>query len=751
MFRWMIGDPFPEADDHEVRLRFCRRKMRAGDRTTTYGIVSSPSGTMIVYDRPGPDEDPGPGAEARIVMQALSLVRSETAPGRLIVISPIRIKGLHEALLDRMLTSEPFRIADEDDLGPIGPMRLNVLSVITDAENLPEPAEVADHLEAAHMLFSGDRESIVIDDVLPAAEEIFPAQGGSPGQAPPLSLLIGRAGTGKSTLASAIFGTGRYDLPPSAMSRSTLYPAVMTNDPTSQSFSVRVRIRSARDAYDHLVAHFQEARREDAGGVNASLLNRSADMRMPLRLVLGREGARDLAMDLEHAFSFDPKDVDDALSAIATGVFERVIRAIEDLPFGRTSRDESGVLFFYDSRSLAAAAAASRRFVTINRADSGKAFTPFCGRIDIRGPFLPDHPPFSIMDPRGFDHEGSLADDLPAAIVTEARVADHIIILMSAVKAGDREETRVLRRLSAEGLQARVTFVATRADEVLENGQDPAARVADGLTSSLAALAADVGPKAAEAIVRRARGVVPVFGGLGSGSERHDGPLVTWPDGDGGHSNAASAETLIRIMSGRCAETDENVAEILAGSGLSYEGSAIIRATSEAADRSAAEFDAVYGAPGNNHGLMSWQAIKAETHRVMRFFSESGGDRSVSGMARVSDIFASSLISALSRVLDAPLSQAENDPVRAQAQRDALRRALSVAAERIAHDRVIWGARGVWTRSDGLSMVSFGPGSTFMRNEVLREITSIIRGGVGRDADLLADEAAAYVIVERTR
>lgn len=763
-----IGQPFAPDGESRVYLRFVRRKASEARvpnaksyLRTTYGIVSSTEGTFFIWGRNPAGSPNGPAQvpwEKEFVLDAAKQVLPLLPAGASLILSPINIDGIRSALGGDLSSMPGTALNGEDDPGPIAPARMACLAVIHDAQELPSPEHVLPYLEAAHEKFSRtpDMNLARVNDDLPQRMEERAPPTESAVAAPPSALLVGKAGVGKSTLVASLLGTGGHDLPPSVGSRSTLFPTRFTNNPHAEFFSMRAVMRPSEESHDLLVGLFQAvveaAAVQDGERDPKDVIAGSADMRLPLNLVLGRDGIAALLSDLREIAGFDIVDRQDAIAALAWDILKSIDDRIRELPFGRVSETSHGrcLCFDYSSRDLKATVAAGRRFFTLSRIDAGKAFGPFCASMEFSGPFLLDSPAFSLIDHRGVDHEGSLSMDLPADVVRSARECDRVIILMDTQKAGDREDTRALRQLIAEGLSAKVLFAATRADVPAQNGKDVYSWVCSGVENALNALAADVGRQAAASVMRRARGGrIYIFGGLDAAEEHDYAPMTQWPPADeAGTDNADNAVRLITLISTERPEIDDSTIGDLAEADIRYEAEIVGSSLDTALEKVREDFDNLYGAPGTNRGVMSWQRIKAETRRVLRFFTGGTGTLPEREISAISEALAARCVAAMSLALDSPLSQSELDPDLAQQQRDALRRAVVSAVEDAVIRQSILRSKPVWEASGHLSMVTFGPGSTVERNRVLRGVLDMVQRGRDGETVRLMDMLQAYVTLE---
>lgn len=731
---WRVGSPPLSGTPH---LRFTSRKEKGSTTSWTIGVVMDLAGAIIVsasHKRAGRERvigecvsavlgalgEDGYQGPVELSVRAKGFDPDELTPVPGLPLTPL--EGEEMAPLAPGAVEEIFASRLNRDTGPVREQRLRLW-----------------HQRARQ---SPEMTSRPINDEICAKNEVRITPPALLKRLPVTS-VIGLAGVGKSSLISALLGLSGEDLPPSSTSRTTLCPIAFRNTPDTPSYWVRVRFRPEREIVlriaDRLTSALEVAleagRSPDgafrAGSAEAEALMRSPDALFDLRFTLGRyseasDGWSPLIAEMREllAFSVDNRVSGEELfefgltEPVARELWEQIRGRIGALPFGALSRTEAGELVFdYATGSRKAAIEAGRRFYAVGMRYAGKSFGPLCARVTLSGPWV-SAPAFEIVDNRGFDHEGSLDRVAGDDLIGEIAAADRVLIVESAEKVGDRQTMGLVSRIIADGEGRKLLFACTRADIPLRRGVDLEAHVERGLLNGLNALDEAVGRNSVQAVRDRLRKTPPfVFGGLDQAYEYGEGGLLVAPvDEETDQDNAGEAGSLLRVL---CASPDDEDADI----GAALEVSEIrLRAGLTRAWEDAYETCLrAYGPDQTTRGSLHWGAIKAEVRRVTRNALDPETEVGVGDMILLAS-HAHEVSAAVSRVIDATVPDASEDPDAALRAADALRRTLRPLIEQGVIRRLITPHLETWVAARDLSMITFGPGSTLERAALIRTI-----------------------------
>ena len=656
---------------------------------------------------------------------------------------------------ERMRVMSPqvtLRLADPEEAAPLPVPSVDPLAPIFASRDMPDMDEILALFESLESRLRTDpnaRTFAVRDDIARRDETqyVFDADTWTS----PRTAVLGAAGSGKSSLISALIDTAGHDLPPSGLSRTTLCPIVFHNDDKIRNFRLEVECHSVAHIKEAVRARIEEAALSalDKGVVSigdraARLLARSDDSTFDMRLVFGRMKRGNAAwQDILTMFNGVLDDLrleTDPVAAcenammidiVADDIAHRMFATLQRLSFGRHRLRQDGTTarFGYAATSRIAMIEAGRRFFSASLRHAGKSFAPLCKRITFRGDFV-DAKPFILVDNRGFDHEGDLAQAAAADIMREVDVADRIMVIEDAAKVGARATMELIAQIVASGNGHKVFFVQSKADTVLEKGVDITRHVQAGLSNGLSALRNRVGDLAIAGLENNVnRGGVYHFGNLDRFDIPKGGLVNAAADDELGLDNAREARRMFFLMA---TDPAQGPAVDIASLTPTYDESLIMGHVRNAIVAAAPAILARYGEAGDNAGYEShWGTIKAENRRVVRALAADDPDTLDSELAAMSWIESVVLTEKMSLMLDRPdawdcivddLDHAQLVVAQERVKAD-LRRSIASAIHRIVTRLSLWDPRSVWRDAFALTQVTFGKGSTFERSRLLRMIT----------------------------
>lgn len=708
----------------------------------------------------------------------------------------VELRRLTDLEDEAPIENQPVAIADGITMSAVSPGEAMILphqrlecmrSVFSNEEEL-DGEEIASLLPLLHETLSIDRSiqhQIIDDDRCIKHED----QGGVYAAPPalltgPRNAVIGLAGSGKSSLVSAMLGLQNHDLPPSGASRTTLAPINFAQR-ASDHFEIHVKLRSPDEVreqirklvertmivlstlsgsnIDHFINNGVSFIAKHEGVMEA--LTRSPDSTFDLRLIFGRlsrggimadtwveiidmvhQGFHDIVLDLGSRSHVPLHEIDERhvadhpqVEIIAEGLLDLVAERIEQIGYGRLVPDESGLLattYRYASSDMMAAFSAARRFISTSKRHAGRVFSPIAAEVTISGPFLRDVPDFVITDNRGFDHEGRIGEVAGADVLETIRQSDRVVVIEDANKSGDRATMSLVAHIVSAGDASKVYFAQTKVDDVALKGVDPGAHIRDGIINGLNAISAVVGHDAVEEVKKNvsAEGVFS-FANL---HEIHGEPGRGILDADdaGDHDNASHARRLIRLLA--CEEAAPASSQVHAA-GPVFASDDIRQAVSNALDETTKAGIAYYGDEGMNQGgSVHWNTIKWEVRNMLRTAVVSDPHEIKPQCLALTSYMHDALLMNISGAIDAPVSwrdssgfvldDASATTQRRDAVRNTLRRQMLDEIHRLAVNTTIFEFISKWREADMLSQDTFGPGSTYKRAELIREIMAQLRG-----------------------
>jgi hypothetical protein len=645
-----------------------------------------------------------------------------------------------------------LRLADSEEAAPLPVPSVDPLAPIYQSMQMPDMSDMLDLLGPLEKRLRTDpnartfsvRDDIALRDQM---HYVFDADLWTS----PRTAVVGAAGSGKSSLISALIDMSGHDLPPSGLSRTTLCPIVFHNDSKIKNFRFEVECHSVSHVKEAVRSRLEEAARAalSSGTVSISdraarILARSDDSTFDMRLIFGRlKHGNTVWSDILDMFNAaledirqeaDPQAACDSsvmVDIISEDITYRIFAALKSLGFGRMQMRADGTpdRFGYASTSRIGMVEAGRRFFSASMRHAGKSFAPLCKRITFRGHFVPTRD-FMLVDNRGFDHEGDLAQAAAADIMREVEAADRVMVIEDAAKVGSRATMELIAQIVAAGSGQKVFFVQSKADTVLDKGIDIEQHVRSGLSNGLAALRSRVGDMAIATLEENvARGAVYQFGNLDRFEIPKGGLVNAAADDELGIDNAHEARRMFFLMA-----SDPQQGPIIDISVLQpqYDASLVGQFVRNAIGRAAAGIASRYGLDGDNAGHEShWGTIKAENRRVAKMLEANDPEAVESEIAAMSWFESVAIVEGMSLMLDRPmawhslLDDADRKTV-AMAEESVkaeLRRHMSSTIHHIVAQIMLWSPRQVWRDAYALTQVTFGAGSTFERGRMLRTIS----------------------------
>lgn len=785
------GGPIGEAD---VSMRFVIRN-KSDDKKApglVIAVVMHANGLLVGVQKCDAED----GYATRRIIEGLSaaLTRGRVAEG-VPHVSPLQVtvtlpqrKSERDAVLSwfdgdpqdawaserlRIMSENVIlRLADPEEASPLPVPSVDPLAPLFQAPVMPEMADMFPLMNALERRLRSDpngRTFSVRDDIArrDQCQYVFDADRWTS----PRTAVVGAAGSGKSSLISALIDMAGHDLPPSGLSRTTLCPIAFHNDSKIENFRLEVECHSLA----HVKAAVRERLEEAAlaalpGGVvligdrAARLLARSDDNTFDMRLMFGRmkrgNAVWEEILQMFNATLEDIRQDPDPQTACETSfmidiisedITHRIFGALRSLDFGKMKLRPNGTpeRFGYAARTRIGMIEAGRRFFSASMRHAGKSFAPLCKRITFRGQFV-EARDFMLVDNRGFDHEGDLAQAAAADIMREVDAADRVMVIEDAAKVGSRATMELIAQIVASGNGQKVFFVQSKADTVLDKGIDLTQHVQSGLSNGLAALRSRVGDLAIATLEQSVtQGIVYHFGNLDQFDIPQGGLVNAMPDEDLGVDNAREARRMFYLMA-----TDPDAGPVVDIAALQpqYDANLIDHHVSAATRKAAEGISARYGLAGENAGAdCHWGTIKAENRRVATLLSANDPDILSSDIAAMSWLEAVAIAENMSLMLDRPQSwqsmlEGMDDATLAAAQETVkaeLRRNLAHAIHREVARTTLWTPRQVWREAFALSQVTFGPKSTYERGRMLRTISDCLPVMTPHFTSRIAEDLAA--------
>lgn len=666
----------------------------------------------------------------------------------------------------RVLPNVTVRVLGDEEMSPVSFRVVDPLKPMFHSNSFPDDF---DHDGILHELLAClKREAAFriegIDDDLSLEREVRTAPDLSLDH--PKTAVVGLSGSGKSSLISAMLGLVERNIPAAGASRTTLCPITFVNQP-SNVWTVDVEFLRREDILERVRQRIERAailylKKPGPGRfldreVTLTLL-RSEDSTFDLRMIFGphptqwrNNEAMRFILDRTLGTFWDIMErkgrgedaflADEEIHFLSSEITDAIAERIETTPFGlfstRDGSTESTPLFpevfSYGSHALDAAISVLRRFTSTRPKHFGKLFGPLVKRVIFRGPILPDRKPFCLIDTRGFDHDGDLDHVAGRDVLDSIAMADRVLIVESAMKSGDRASMGLVAQIVASGQARKVFFAQTKVDELISSGVEPSHHIRNGLENGLNGLSEVVGRGAIESIrdTMQTAGIFS-FGNLHrSMSVFQQGLAREAEDPDFLHDNAGQASRLLLLMSSR---PDEIAPEIsVMSAGPTYEYAAILRAIRKALQEFEISVIRVYGDEGENSGPGThWGRIKWNVRHMIRFFSAGPEELPSVDVMMITAMFHKALTSHVSGALDAPNSwswELQHDARGGRIREgivNSLRKHVSEAFLKHTIRIVILDMYQDWVATDALSWESFGPGSTYERSRMIRDITARI-------------------------